>query len=174
MVSFAELLVDPSLQPYLPAIFVFTITYGMLSSVSILKWGKRTNVVLALVFGVFAGGYPAFVEFFYQNFIYLMGFFVLFFMILFAADVFGLRGGKYKGKESMAIFLLGIAILVFLMLATAGFFDELSVFGLEKNDLLLVIGLLFLLLILFFAYEHSRRDLVQEYIEDAMRRQRGG
>ncbi len=167
--TFTDLLNDPNYQPLLPFIFVFVIVYGMLSSIPNFKWGQKVNIVLALVFGAFGAGYTPFLAFFYANFSMLLWFFVIMFMILFAGDILGLRKNKYKGKETALMMGMALILLVFLMLVGLGYFDNVRVLGLEKNELLIVIGILFLLLIFYYAYEHSRTDIVQTYLEEAKR-----
>lgn len=171
--SFTNLLVDPALQPFLPFVFVLVIIYGMLSSVSVLRWGDKINMLLAFVFATFAAGYPPFIDFFFANFALLLWFFVGMFAILFISNILRMGRRHTVGRENFPIFIIGLLLVVLLGLISVGAFDGTNIAGLEENELLLIVGLLFLILIFYYAYEHGRRDSVQQVIDEAEARKRG-
>lgn len=173
MVSFQDLLIDPAFRPYLPFIFVFVIVYGMLSSIKTLKWGNKVNIILSFVFAAFGAGYQPFLDMFYANFGSLLWFFVALFLVLFASDILGMRKGKYKGNEMLVMAVLGLVLLIALMFISLGYFSDIELFGLRDNELLIVIGIIFILIIFYYAYEHSHRDAVNILVEQELKR-RGG
>ena len=144
---------NPTLQPFLPFLFVLAIVYGLLSIVNIFK-SKPVNVVISLVFAFFAAGYSPFVNFFFLNFGLILWSFVILFFIAFIMEAIGLRGRKKvpHGKENLAMVIVTIIIILF---AAAGFafIEDLDVPYVGTDNFLMILGLVLLVVIIYYAYE---------------------
>jgi hypothetical protein len=152
---FSQLVANPAIQPFLPFFFVFAIVYGLLSISPAFGAGKesqKVNLLISLVFAFFAAGYQPFVQFFFQNFGYILWFFVVMFFISFFMRALGLKGKEKASKERDYTKMIIFAGLILVFLATVGF-DALAgiqipVIGTE--NFIVLIGLL-LLIIIFVA-----------------------
>lgn len=152
---------DPAIQPLLPFLFVLAIVYGMLTITGIFKKKdgrpmNSVNFIIALVFAFFAAGYEPFVAFFLANFGVVLWAFVVLFFIAFILEVVGLRRKKVpKGKEDVPIMMGGVIIL---LLATVGFayISELEIPVVGTENFMVILGIVVLLLVLYYAYEFGR------------------
>lgn len=155
--GFSSLLTgSSSIQPFLPFFFVLAIVYGVLSVTNIFK-KTSVNMIIALVFAFFASGYPPFLNFFFNNFGYLLWSFIVIFFIAFFMEAIGLRGkdSSKKGKD-IGILIIGIAIL--LLITFVGRVSEMNIPILGSENFLILIGLFLLVMIFYYAYLHGRES----------------
>jgi len=155
---FAQITQNSTLQPFLPFLFVLAVIYGLLSVTDVFK-KKSVNFIIALVFAFFAAGYEPFVSFFFMNFGIVLWAFVILFFIAFILEALGLRKRKVpKGKENVPMI---IATIIIIFLATYGFayIKELEIPVIGTENFLVILGLVLLAIIFYYAYEygHSQR-----------------
>lgn len=152
---FSQILSNPAIQPYLPFFFVLAVTFGLLEIVNVFK-KKSVNLVLALVFAFFAAGYRPFVEFFFQFFSLILWAFIIVFFIAMFMEALGLRKSKVKeGEENVSVIIGGIVLLIFTTIGIQ-FLPEFNILGLSRDDISLLIGLILLLIIFFYAYRYEK------------------
>ncbi len=156
-----QITTDPSLQPFLPFFFVLAVVFGTLSISNVFKRSdgrpmNSVNFIIALVFAFFAAGYQPFVAFFFANFGAVLWAFIIIFFIAFILEAIGLRRKKVpKGKEDVPIMMGGVIIM---LLATVGFayISELEIPVVGTENFMVILGIILLLLVLYYAYEFGR------------------
>jgi|GEM_PF-588273 len=169
-----QLTLDPTLQPLLPFLFVLAVIYGMLTIANIFKTRsggsmRSVNFIIALVFAFLAAGYQPFVSFFFANFGIILWAFIILFFIAFILEAIGLRRKKVPpGKEHIPIFTVAIIILI---LAASGFayISELEIPVIGTENFLIILGLILILILFYYAYEHGRANVVEDYIKEKMK-----
>lgn len=166
-----EVTSNSAFQPFLPFLFVIAVIYGLLSLVDVFK-KKSVNFIISLVFALFAAGYQPFVNFFFLNFGNVLWSFVILFFVAFIFKALGLTGKRKipPGKENVPMV---IATIIIIFLAAFGFayIKELKIPVIGTENFLVVLGLVLLVIIFYYAYEYG--NSVARYHE-ALKRQRGG
>jgi len=155
----AQITMNPTIQPFLPFLFVLAIIYGLLSMVNVFKGKKSVNFIISLVFAFFAAGYQPFVNFFFAEFGLILWAFVIIFFIAFILEAIGLRGKKKiaPGKEDLPMVLGGILVLI-LVTVGFGYFSDFDIPIIGTENLLILIGVFLLLLMFYYAYEFGKSN----------------
>ncbi len=135
----------------LPFLFTLAVVYGLLSMMGDEKeglFGKNSvNMIIALVFAVFAAGYEPFVVFFFSYFGIILWAFVGLFFLAFFKKV--LSTGK-KDKKEKAIYA-GVILLVFASIAGLGtiYAPEFEIPVLGTQNFVVVLGLFLVLYVIY-------------------------
>ena len=133
-----------SMEFILPFLFTFAVIFGVLEITKVFP-NKGVLAIISLVFAYFASTNQMFLTLFNQNFIYLGGFFIAMFLLLFVLEIFGLRPGKTKAPtDIMKEFAIHSFILVVLL--TVGFYRieslDIDIGFISNSDLALLIGVI--------------------------------
>ena len=133
--------------------FTFAVAFGILNSSAIFGNPKETttknvNTLLAVIIGLFASFSETYVSFIFQWIFYLTGIFIFVFVILIFKNLF------YKGKEGSQKedvswpMLVSIAVLFLVFIGFYQFMPLPSGHIINSEDIALVIGIAFVVLIL--------------------------
>lgn len=155
---FLEIAQNQAIQPYLPFFFILAVVFGLLEIVDVFK-RKSVNLIIALVFAFFAAGYEPFVTFFFEYFGLILWSFVGLFFIAFFFEALGMRKSQKvgTGRENIPIMVGGVVLLV---LTTVGiqYLSEFRLPFLNNRNMLLLIGLVLLGIIFYYAYEYGGQE----------------
>lgn len=155
--TFIEILENSQIQPFLPFFFTLAVVYGLLGLAGRGRkgglFGKTSvNLIIALVFAFFAAGYRPFVVFFFDYFGLILWAFVGLFFIAFFLEAVGATGKKVsRGSENLPMIIIGIFVLL-LITAGVGYIEEVKIPYIESQDFLLIVGIVFLVIMIYFAY----------------------
>lgn len=174
---FNQIFQNPQIQPFLPFFFTLAIVYGLLTLIGGRGEGlfgkKSVNFIISLVFAFFAAGYPPFVNFFFQYFGIILWFFIGAFFLAFFFEALGIgKGGEKieRGKENIPMIIAGLFIIL-LITVGIGFFENITIPYLNRRDFLLLVGLILLGIMVYFAYHHGRSRSAER---QALEQQAGG
>lgn len=151
-----EFTFDPTMQFIIPFLFVLAVVFGVLQMARIFK-NKAVAGVIAIAIAFFAASYGPFLTLLWTYLPTVTWFFIGMFFIVFVLEVFGIRGGKDKEFREEAAILQGAILFILLALGwmiAEAFPLELPYIGSGQN-LILVLGIVFILLIFWSAFKIS-------------------
>jgi len=152
-----------SLTFILPFLFTFAVIFGVLEITKVFP-NKGVLAVISLVFAYFASTNQMFLTLFNQNFMYLTGFFIAMFLLIFVLEIFGLRPGKSKNPTDIMKEFAIHAFILFILL-TVGFYGietlDIDLGFISNSDLALLIG--FVVIIALFWAVFRLSPIFSEY-----------
>lgn len=145
--------------------FTFAVVLGVLNVSKVFgdpKTAKRVNVLLAVVIGVFASFSEAYISFLFQWMFYLIGIFVVVFVVLIFKNLF--YSGEQGSREEKSVTWPMVMSVVILFLVFLGFYQFIPLPSgqlISSEDVALVIGIALVILILVIGsrakFEEGRR-----------------
>ena len=148
-------------QFFIPFLFVLAIVFGVLELASPIK-NKAANLIVALAISFFAATYGPFMNIIWIYLPSVTWFFIIMFFIVFIMEIFGMRGKKTV--EADKIVLSGVVLF---LLLTVGWMVldqtniEIPLIGSGEN-ILLILGIIFILIILWGAYKMGSGEIPQQ------------
>ncbi len=144
----------------IPFLFTLAIVFGALRYARIFGDNVAVQMIIALVIAYFASTYEPFVSTLYAYLPNITWFFVAMFFIAFLMEVFGL-GKKEKGEPEINLYISGMLLLILITIGITqiqNFSHEIPLFGSTEN-LALLLGIIFILGIFYFAYKSGSQTL---------------
>jgi len=144
---------DFTSQMFVPFLFVFAVVFGVLQLVNIFK-NKSVNAVISLAIAFFASSNAIFTSTLLSQMGNITTFFIAMFFIAFIMELFGFRRPADRREYQDRLIIQGG--ILFILLATAVLFvnqiPTLPFIG-EGSNLLLLIGIIFILAVFWAAYK---------------------
>lgn len=135
----------------IPFLFVLAVVFGVLRISKAFKGNAAVEVIISLVIAFFAATFPPFTSMLFNILPSVTLFFIAMFFLVFILEIIGVRG-KGKGEPVTNIIIYGILILV-LFTIVANHSNLIPALGImSQDDLVLGVGLIFILSIFWAAY----------------------
>lgn len=147
---------DPVLTPFaLAFVFTFALVFGVLSSAKVLKFDRRVNAAIAVVFAAFSAMYEPFVTLLQDIMPVAAAFLIILFFVIFLKNTFGEKKKDGEKKEKADLLPLGVSVaLLLVVLGAAG--DRLTPYlpaGTDPSSVFWLAGILIILLIFWVGYK---------------------
>lgn len=131
----------------IPFIFTFALVFGVLVISNIFKGQKNVNAMIALAVALFAIIYPPYIDILYVWLPYLCILFIAIFLVLMLKNLFVKEGKKPEQSWPMLV-TIAVLFLVFMFISPSIPLPSSSL--ISSQDILLIIGLAFIVVILIF------------------------
>ncbi len=136
----------------IPFLFVLAVVFGVLRISKAFKRNAAVEIIISLVIAFFAATFPPFTSILFSILPTITLFFIAMFFIVFVLEIVGVRG-RYGGDKVTNIIIYGILLLI-LFTIVANRSNLIPTFGIiSTEDLLLGIGLIFILTIFWSAFK---------------------
>lgn len=123
--------------------FTFALVYGILIISNVFKGQKRVNILISISIALFASLYENYVSFLFQWMSYIVIFFIIVFLLSILRNLFEGKAIKENWET-----LITIVILFLIFLSIYPYFQISLGNYVNSQDILLTIGLVFIILIL--------------------------
>jgi len=147
MVIYLEIFSD-YFQFLISFMFTFALVYGILIVSNVFKGQKRVNILISISIALFASLYENYVSFLFQWMSYIVIFFIIVFLLSILRNLFEWKAIKKNWKT-----LITIVILFLIFLSIYPYFQISLGNYVSSQDILLTIGLVFIILILAIGYK---------------------
>jgi hypothetical protein len=139
---------------FVPFFFVLAVVYGALQFSGIFQ-NKAVMAIIAIVIGLFAASNEVLVNFIMQIFVPATMLFIVFFFVGFIYSIF-----KKKAERDYTLFVVVVGLfLLYIVNAGERGFEEMAFMGMTiTQNLVVLIGLMFILMIFYAAYRKGEKQ----------------
>jgi len=146
----------------IPFIFTFALVFGVLTISNVFKNQKNVNAILALAITLFSILYPPYIKILYNWLPYLCILFILLFVVLMLRNLFVESEKKLQQSWPMLI-TIAILFLIFISFAPSITLPSSSLISFQ--DILLLIGIAFVVILLVSGAAMGNKGFDSKYSE---------
>ncbi len=143
----------------IPFLFTLAIVFGALRYARIFGNNVAVQMIIALVIAYFASTYEPFVSTLYAYLPNITWFFIAMFFIAFVMEIFGLGRSKNKKDHELNMYIYGALLLLLMSIGISQIeglgISQLPLIGAPEN-LVLLLGIVFISGIFYFAYKSTK------------------